>query len=111
PDIYRLVDSPPGRQKLATSAPANLLDRNPGGGALHLACEGRSPQAHRVRRCPRHPAALSRGCLGFRKAQTGHSNPGPKSRVETEFAPSAPGKRSRQFPPPKLSSTIRVSAS
>src|ERR1700676_3485768 len=111
PDLDCMVDSPPRRKELAAPAPGNLFDGNPGGGALHMAGESRSPEATRVRHRAQHPAALPRGSLGIRKAQTSHSNPGSKSRVETGPAPSPPGKRSRQFFSPKLSSTIRVSAS
>src|SRR5208282_4778497 len=37
PDLDRLVDPPPRRQKLAASAPSHLSHRNPGCSALHLA--------------------------------------------------------------------------
>src|SRR5208282_6069265 len=79
-----MVDSPPGRQELAAPAPPDLFHRNSGRGALHLAGEGRSPQAHRVRHRARHPTRLPRGSLGVRKSvrktqAARHSSPSPES--------------------------------
>src|SRR6202158_563255 len=58
PNLDRMVNPPPRRQELAAPAPPDLFHRNPGGGTLHLAGEGRSPQAHRIRRRAQHPVAL-----------------------------------------------------
>jgi len=68
PDFDCMVDSPPRRQELAASAPANLFDRNPGRSALRLAGEGRPPQAPGVRRGALHPAAIPHRSLDIRKA-------------------------------------------
>src|ERR1700686_1294003 len=102
-DFHCMVDSPPGRQKLAASAPPYLSHGDPGCSALHMAGKSQSPQTNRVRSRAQHPAALSRGSLGFRKTQTSHSNPGSKSRVETALAPFLPGET---LPPISSSETF-----
>src|ERR1700716_3631345 len=54
PDLDCMVDSPPRRKKLAAPAPPDLSNGDPGGSALRLVGESRSPQTDRVRSRAQH---------------------------------------------------------